>query len=730
MDRADLMRDTPTSPNSRPSPPSSIDSGLWALAVIAQQQGVQLDGLLLAHQLALAGRKAANDDLLRLAIDSGFKAELLADLDEARLDSMPRPAILRLKSDRYVILGPRNPLGSDIYDAGVPHPARRTNEELSREWTGEAILIRHDATAGRTDPVGFGLQWFIPTIMRHRRTLFHIVIASICLQICAMAAPLFVQVIIDKVVVHNTFATLIVVTIALVLSGTFEIILQQLRTHAVLHTGNRLDLAFGRRLFNHVLNLPLGYFEANPTGQIIERVRQIEPIRAFFTGQALTSLIDIVFALVFIALLASYSLALTLIVVVTISLYVLLAALVRPQLRERSRIAFGTGAEKGQFLFESISGMGTLKAGAAESSLRSQWDHRLAMHVQATFNGELLGKLLQNTSQWIGKISTACILFLGATMVIAGEMTIGQLIAFNMLAGLVAAPVLRLSALWQDFQQVQVSVARVREIMDTPAESPSNVLTNLPPMRGAIRFRNVDFRYFSTTPDVLHDIDLDIPAGQVIGIVGPSGSGKSTLTKLVQRLYLPQRGHITIDGIDTARMHPVWLRQQIGVVLQENLLFSKTIHENIALAAPYLSRDQVIRLAQQVGADEFISKMPSGYDTRIVERGANLSGGERQRLAIARALARDPRILILDEATSAVDYESERIIQSQLQEIAQGRTVIIIAHRLAAVRCCDRIIGIVDGRVHEDGSHEELLRRPNGVYRRLWNLQSLSHDGK
>jgi subfamily B ATP-binding cassette protein HlyB/CyaB len=360
---------------------------------------------------------------------------------------------------------------------------------------------------------------------------------------------------------------------------------------------------------------------------------------------------------------------------------------------------------------------------AVEPLLEQQWGDRRAALAQAAFETNTLGSLSYNLIWYVSRFMGALILYFGATFVMAGELTVGQLIAFNMIAAQVIAPILRMSQLWQELQQVQVSVARLGDILRTPAES-MGAMPGLEPMRGAISLRNVSFRYVPDEPEVLCDVSLEIPVGQVLGIVGPSGSGKSTLSKLLQRLYEPQNGQILIDGIDIARVHPAWVRRQIGVVLQENLLFNRTLHENIALGAPHLTREQVIEAAQLAGADEFITRMPHGYDTVIEERGANLSGGQRQRIAIARALAGSPRILILDEATSAVDFETERLIRRNLSDMARGRTVIIIAHRLTSVRRCDRIIGIDQGRIVEDGTHEELLSRQGGLYRRLWELQS------
>jgi ATP-binding cassette, subfamily B, bacterial HlyB/CyaB len=419
-----------------------------------------------------------------------------------------------------------------------------------------------------------------------------------------------------------------------------------------------------------------------------------------------------------------YSVKLTLVVLISIPVYVLIAGAIRPVLREQIKERFNRGARSQQFLVESIVGAPTLKAASVEPMMQAQWEERLAAYVRTSFDAGVTGALGQNLIQYVSKVTTALILFFGAQSVIEGSMSVGELIAFNMIASQVVQPILRLSQLWQDFQQVQVSVARLGDILNAPPEPvPQNLLT-LPPPRGAIEFRRVTMRYRPESADVLRDVSLSITAGEVVGIVGPSGSGKSTLTKLVQRLYSPQAGQVMIDGVDVAQLDPGWLRRQTGVVLQENILFNRTIHENIALGDPAMPRLMVMQAAKLAGADEFIAQLPQGYDTMIEERGANLSGGQRQRVAIARALATNPRILILDEATSALDYESERIIQENMRAIVRGRTVIIIAHRLAAVRPCTRIFGMVQGEIVENGTHDELMRREGGLYARLWALQS------
>jgi subfamily B ATP-binding cassette protein HlyB/CyaB len=419
-----------------------------------------------------------------------------------------------------------------------------------------------------------------------------------------------------------------------------------------------------------------------------------------------------------------YSPLLTLIVALTIPVYVAISVFITPPLRARLDEKFKRGAENQSFLVETVTGIGTLKAMAVEPRMRDRWEKQFAGYIQTGWDVTVLSNWGSHLIQLVSKLSTVAILFFGAKAVIAGDLSVGGLVAFNMLSGRVAQPILRLSQLWQDFQQVRISVDRLGDILNSPAEPEHNPnRATLPPIKGRVEFDKVRFRYRPDAPEALRGISLDIAPGEMIGIVGPSGSGKSTLTKLVQRLYVPEQGRVLVDGTDLALVDPAWLRRQVGVVLQENILFNRTVRENIALANPTLPMDRVIAAAELAGAHDFILGLAQGYDTIIEERGANLSGGQRQRLAIARALITDPRILILDEATSALDAESEEIIQNNLARIAQGRTVLIIAHRLSAVRPCHRIITVEAGEITEIGSHDELLRA-GGRYAQLHAKQT------
>ena len=665
--------------------------------------------------------------MLRCAKDLKLKARAI-DSTWDRLARTSLPTIAERHDGSFFIVSKVVDRTALILDPAAGHPESIERSAFEAQWSGRLILITR--RAGLSDTVRrFDITWFLQAMLKYRRLLSEVLIASFFLQLFALVSPLFFQVVIDKVLVHRGLSTLDVIVFGLIVVSLFESVLTALRTYVFSHTTNRIDVELGARLFKHLITLPIAYFEARRTGDSVARVRELENIRNFLTSSALTLVIDLFFTFVFLAVMAFYSLWLTGIVLISFPFYIGISVMVTPVFRHHLNEKFNRGAENQAFLVESITGVETLKALAVEPQMQRRWEEQLAGYVRASFRVSNLGNWASQSIQLINKLVTAAILFFGAKAVIAGDMTIGELVAFNMLAGRVAQPVLRLAQVWQDFHQARISIDRLGDILNVPTEpafSPGR--TALPDIKGTITFEHVHFRYKVDGPEILHDINLTIPAGHVIGIVGPSGSGKSTFAKLAQRLYVPESGRILVDGVDLAMVDVSWLRRQIGVVLQENELFNRSIRENIALADPGMPIERIIEVAKLAGAHDFILELPQGYDTMVGEHGSSLSGGQRQRIAIARALVTNPRILIFDEATSALDYESERIIQDNMQWIVHGRTVLIIAHRLSAVRNCDRIITIEKGRIVESGSHDELIRA-GGRYASLWRIQGARNVG-
>ena len=665
-------------------------------------------------------------EMLRCAKGFGLKARSLTT-KWARLANTPLPGIAVLRDGGFLILGKAGDDKIIVQAPNSPRPTMMTRPELEAVWDGRVLLMTKRAAL--TDLARrFDITWFLGAIHKYRRLLSEVLLASFFLQLFALVSPLFFQVVIDKVLVHRSMSTLDVLMIGLVAIALFETILGILRTYLFAHTTNRIDVELGARLFRHLLALPIGYFQARRVGDSVARVRELENIRNFLTSSALTLVIDLFFTFVFLAVMYFYSPLLTWIVLASFPFYIAISAAATPLFRQRLDEKFQRGAENQAFLVESVTGVETLKAMAVEPQMQRRWEEQLAGYVAASFRVIRLSNTASQTVQFISKVVTAGILYFGAKLVIDGQLTVGELVAFNLLAGRVSAPVLRLAQMWQDFHQARLSVARLGDILNTPAEpvyKPGR--TALPAIRGDVTFEHVTFRYRIDGPEVLHDVSLNVPTGQLVGIVGPSGSGKSTLAKLVQRLYVPESGRMLVDGIDLAQIDPAWLRRQIGTVLQENVLFNRSVRDNIALADPAMPTERVIAAAKLAGAHDFVLELPEGYDTIVGERGSSLSGGQRQRLAIARALISDPRILIFDEATSALDYESERIVQESMAQIARGRTVFVIAHRLSALRMADRIITIERGRLIEDGTHDQLIKT-GGRYATLYRLQAGLHE--
>jgi subfamily B ATP-binding cassette protein HlyB/CyaB len=703
--------------------PAPAESGLAALVLLLQFHGIGADPEKIRHHF---GAAIGVPEMLRCAKQFGLKARTFRS-SWPRLIKTPLPGIATLIDGSYLIVGKASDDQLLVQNPLLSRPILMSRAEFEAVWDGRLLLM-----AGRAGLVElsrrFGISWFLGAIHKYRYLLGEVLVASLFLQLFALVSPLLFQVVIDKVLVNRTLSTLDVLVVGLVGIAIFETILGILRTYVFSHTTNRIDVELGARLFRHLLALPLSYFQARRVGDSVARVRELENIRNFLTSSALTLVIDLLFTFVFLAVMFLYSPLLSMIVLGAFPFYLGISAAATPLFRQRLDEKFARGAENQAFLVESVTGVETLKAMAVEPQMQHRWEQQLAGYVSASFRVTSLNNTASQTIQLISKLVTAAILYVGAKLVIGGSLTIGELVAFNMLAGRVSGPVLRLAQMWQDFHQARLSVARLGDILNTPVEptfSPSR--SALPAMRGEIAFEHVAFRYRIDGPQVLHDVSFSIPAGQVVGIVGPSGSGKSTLAKLIQRLYVPESGRVSVDGADLAMVDSTWLRRQMGIVLQENILFNCSIRDNIALAEPGMPISRVIGAANLAGAHDFILELSEGYDTIVGERGSSLSGGQRQRVAIARALLCEPRVLIFDEATSALDYESERIIQQNMGQIAQGRTVIIIAHRLSTVRFADRILTLDHGRLIEDGTHDDLIRR-GGRYATLCRLQGGLHE--
>ena len=696
------------------------DGGAWALALALQVLGLPAEAAQIEHEMGRP-RTISDADLLRAARRFPVKAKICASA-VARLARTPLPAIARLTSGAYVVLGSVAEDRVLLQGENDERPVILSMEEFARAWSGRLILLSKRTVL--SDPARrFGIGWFWGAIGKYRRVLYEVLIASFVIQLFGLATPLIFQNVIDKVLVHRGLSTLEVLVAGLALISLFDVTLSGLRTYLFTHTSNRIDVELGSRIFRHLLALPLAYFQARRVGDSVARVRELETIRQFLTSSAITLLLDLFFGVIFLSVMYLYSPQLALIVTATLPLYAIVSIGVTPAFRRRLEEKFQRGAENQAFLVESVTGMETIKAMAVEPLMHRRWEEQSAGYVAASFRAATIGNLATQATNLISKITTVLTLFIGAGLVIRNAMTVGELVAFTMLAGQVSGPVLRLAQVWQDFNQVKISVERLGDILNTPVEPQRAGAQTGVALKGDISFERLSFRYGPDSQPVLRDVSLKIKAGEVVGIVGPSGSGKSTIAKLIQRLYLPEAGRVLVDGYDTSLIDPTWLRRQIGVVLQENILFNCTVRENIALADPAMPLERVIQAAQLAGAHEFIGRMPQGYDTPIGERGLSLSGGQRQRLAIARALVSDPRVLIFDEATSALDYESESIIQENMRKIVEGRTVIIIAHRLSTVRAADRILTIEDGAIVEDGGHDDLLMR-DGRYAMLHRIQS------
>ena len=725
-----------------------MNSMVSILRLYCQLQGLQIDESQLAHQFVEHGSDGQAKPLgvaecVQALHALGFEARLQRGKRTA-LAATALPVLLPSRDGGMMMVGKLDtstPTGSVVVQlAGQSEPRQLTLAEFDLLFAGEWIEARQavsvpatDGADGTGDGARFGIGWFWQSLKKYKSLMGEILLASLFVQVIALITPLIFQVVIDKVLTHRSLTTLEVMVFALLGVSIFEVALGAMRHYLMSHTTNRIDVELGAKLFRHMLHLPLSYFESRRSGDTVARVRELENARNFLTGQALTSWLDLLFAFVYLTIMFYYSVPLTLVVIVALPVFFGASALITPLLRKKLEDKFALGADNQAYLVETVTSMETLKSLAVEPQWQREWERRLAAYVNASFEGGHLGNATNQFISLTSKIMTVVLLWLGAKLVIDGELTVGGLIAFNMLSGRVNAPILKLSSLWQDFAQMKVSIKRLGDIMDAPAEPVFRPNRSMPPdVQGRVRFEHVNFRYSPKVPEVLSDLSFDIQAGEVIGLVGVSGAGKTTLMRLIQRLYSPQSGRILIDGMDLNLIDTSWLRRQIGVVGQDTLLFNRSVRDNIALADASLGMEAVMEAARLSGAHEFISQMPDGYDTVIGERGGKLSGGQRARIAIARALVTQPKLLLLDEATAALDYESERLIHDNMASITRGRTVVIVAHRLSTLRLADRILVLDNGRLVETGNHATLLRagaRYASLYRAHQVLEAVTTSG-
>lgn len=623
------------------------------------------------------------------------------------------PAILYNEQGEAFLLANRNNEQVLVQKFGNTPPEIWDITKLQQQWSGHWLHV--SLKQGQ-----FDITWFQVEFLKYKSIILWVLFFSFILQILALVSPIVMQVIMDKVLVHNSLLTLDVLVFGLIIAAIIEVTLKGLRQYIYHHTVNRIDVTLGLNLVDHLLRLPIPFFKNRQIGAIVTRVKELETIREFLTSSFFTLCVDVLFLFVFIFVMNLISTTLTLIFLCSIPFYLLLAWWLTPKIEAAAQQQFMNIAINTSFLTESINGIETAKSLSVEPSFTRRWDKQTSEMSHTNFTSGQISSRSEHLVMLIEKSTSAIILWVGASEVLALQMTIGQFIAFHMMVNHASQPLVKLVKLWGDYIRTHVAIEKLSQIINLPVEQ--NRQENTVPINGNIHLDSICFRYQPNTPYILQNFSLNIKAGETIGIVGTSGSGKSTLARLLLRLYSPESGTIFIDGMPLSSINIHSLRQQIGIVLQENFLFSQSVFNNIAQTRPNASMDDVVHAAQMAGAHEFILKLPMGYDTVLAEGGSSLSGGQRQRIAIARTLLANPKVIIFDEATSALDDESQAIIQKNMQIIAEGRTVITIAHRLSTIRNHQRILVMQNGEIIEQGSHQQLIEQGD-FYKHLWTLQ-------
>ena len=705
---------------------SSQQTFVQCLTAVAQHHGLQINPERIITEYALRQEEPGDLLLMRIAADIGMKSKAMKLSWQALLQQDGVfPLIAKTWDGKAVIVvGVRKEADHkvavlDPKDAVV---TLLDQAAFAKIWSGDVFLLKREHKL--TDPnQPFGFRWFIPEIVKHKAAFRDIFIAAMAMHILGLASPIFFQLVIDKVLTHQSETTLWVLGAGIVLALLFDALFGYLRQLLTLTATNKIDMRLTRRTFGHLMTLPIDYFETATAGVITRHMQQIEKIRGFLTGRIFTTGLDVVSLLIFLPILFTYSVKLALVVLLFTGLIAAIIVAMLPAYQRRLNALYSAEGQRQAMLVETIHGMRTVKALAIEPQQRKYWDQRSAEAINMHFRVGKISIAGSAVTDFLGKLLPVLIIVLGAQQVFDQTLSVGALIAFQMISGRVVAPLIAMVGLVNEYQETALSVKMLGEVMNRASEGRADAGGLRPKLKGDISFDNVGFRYPGATGLALDRATFDIQAGTIVGIVGRSGSGKTTLTKLIQGLYPLQEGLIRFDGIDAREIELSHLRRQIGVVLQENFLFRGTIRENLAMTKPDASFEEIVAAAQTAGADEFIERMPQGYDTLLEENAANLSGGQKQRLSIARSLLSQPRILILDEAASALDPESEAIFIKNLSRIAVGRTVIMISHRLSTLVNADAILVMQHGKLVDRGPHKELLERSD-TYRHLWNQQT------
>jgi ATP-binding cassette, subfamily B, bacterial HlyB/CyaB len=701
---------------------SAADCGATCLRSISQYWGKQLNINFLRSLTQAKRSGAALSDLAKAAETIGYRAQpVRASLKN--LQQEKNPWIAHWQGDHYIVV--YKVKGQRVL---VSDPARGKlllpRQEFLDGWTGYALLLEPTQRLRQTKSEKPSLGRFLGLLTPYRSVTLQIILASLLIQLFGIITPLFTQIILDKVVVNKSLTTLNVFSLGALLFGVWAIIMTGIRQYLVSYLSNRLDLTMISGFIRHALMLPLKFFEDRHVGDIITRVQENQKIQRFLISQVVLAWLDFLMGFIYLGLMFYYNWQLALLILCLVPPFAILTFAATPLLRKASRDVFNKSAEQNSSLVETITGISTVKITASEKELRWRWEEHLTGFLNAQFRAQKLGINVQTIGGLINSVGNTALLWYGAMLVIQGQLSIGQFVAFNMLIGKVLSPVLSLTNLWDELQEVLISVERLDDVFSAqPEEDAENPMLVLPPLRGEIHFDNVTFRYSADDDrNILQNISFTAKPGETIAIVGRSGSGKTTLIKLLQGLYYPTSGNLWLDGHDISHVSPQSLRSQLGIVPQDCYLFSGTILDNITLYRPEYEIEQATKAAKLAEAHAFIQSLPLGYNTKVGERGANLSGGQRQRIAIARALLGEPKVLILDEATSALDTESEKRFQQNLERLSKNRTTFIIAHRLSTVRNADCILVLDRGILIEKGNHEELMQN-KGLYYHLAQQQ-------